>query len=293
MNGHAEPRRKRSFMSFRLSKKSNKNKEAATLNLAKNDVSQNPNGIPNERLPVPSALVIAENGIESIEGNGDSNGFSSVKPKKKYLTRMSSFVSRVASKVQVGAQGGISVSNNIHSGIKGGGGGVNSGSKLERSHTISVADLRTPKSEEYLKFDENKIPGVIGIRNHGNTCFINAIVQCLNHTDVLAEYFVLDQYKQDLARCNRLNSKKYGTKGEITEHLAVLLKALWTLRYVPEISLNLKNVVDKYESSYRGSNQHDAAEFLMFVLDKVHEDLNTASKRKYKKIKVSTLKLLF
>ena len=38
-----------------------------------------------------------------------------------------------------------------------------------------------------------KVPGVIGIRNHGNTCFINAILQCLSYTDLLAEYFVLDQ----------------------------------------------------------------------------------------------------
>jgi ubiquitin C-terminal hydrolase len=45
-----------------------------------------------------------------------------------------------------------------------------------------------------------KVPGVIGIRNHGNTCFINAILQCLSYTDLLAEYFVLDQVTA-LLRC--------------------------------------------------------------------------------------------
>lgn len=134
-------------------------------------------------------------------------------------------------------------------------------------------------------------PGVIGLRNHGNTCFINAILQCLNHTDLLAEYFVTDQYQSDLNRRSRLNIRKFGgTKGEITEQLAELLKALWSSQYEPEMTFKLKSVIDKYGTQYRGAAQHDAQEFLLWLLDKVHEDLNTATKKKYKKIKVYTYK---
>jgi len=130
-------------------------------------------------------------------------------------------------------------------------------------------------------------PGVIGLRNHGNTCFINAILQCLNHTDILAEYFVTDQYQTDLNRRSRLNARKFGTKGEITEQLAGLLKALWSSQYEPEMTFKLKSVIDKYGIQYRGAAQHDAQEFLLWLLDKVHEDLNTATKKKYKKVKNS------
>ena len=136
------------------------------------------------------------------------------------------------------------------------------------------------------------------------------MLQCLNHTDLLAEYFVTDAYRDDLTgrsgRNNnsggvrgRLSSARksfvgagvggmagVGTRGEITEQLARLLKALWSSQYEPEMTFKLKSVIDKYGSQYRGAAQHDAQEFLLWLLDKVHEDLNTATKKKYKKIKV-------
>ena len=257
MAGHGEPKRKKSFMSFRLSKKKN------VTNQSKSDVSENVNGGYENG-------VISET-TESAESASESSS-ASVKPKKSvYLTRVSSFVSRVTKQVQAPTRPQLPTGQR---------------NKLERSKTISETDLPSNKVEECVKFDDGRTPGVIGIRNHGNTCFINAVIQCLCHTDVLAEYFVMDQYKRDLSRANKINSKKYGTRGEVTENLAVLLKSLWTLRYVPDLSIQLKSTVDKFSSIYRGNQQHDAAEFLMFVLDKVHEDLNTASKRKYKKIKV-------
>ncbi|XP_068193807.1 ubiquitin carboxyl-terminal hydrolase 43 isoform X2 [Antennarius striatus] len=127
----------------------------------------------------------------------------------------------------------------------------------------------------------DKIPGVLGLKNHGNTCFMNAVVQCLSNTDLLAEYLGLERYKLDLSQ-TRINGVVRGeetrfTRGEVTEQLASLVRALWTLEYTPQLSVDFKTIVSKYGSQFRGNSQHDALEFLLWLLDRVHEDVNLAS----------------
>ncbi|KAK7940520.1 hypothetical protein WMY93_003846 [Mugilogobius chulae] len=135
-----------------------------------------------------------------------------------------------------------------------------------------------------LFFSGDKIPGVSGLKNHGNTCFMNAILQCLSNTDLFAEYLVLEHYKEEeqneeKPRTNGVHLQRKGplAKGEVTEQLSGLVRALWTFEYTPQHSRDFKSVVSKNATQFKGNAQHDAQEFLLWLLDRVHEDLNTVN----------------
>jgi len=121
------------------------------------------------------------------------------------------------------------------------------------------------------------VPGLVGLNNLGNTCFMNSALQCLSHVTPLTRYFLSHSYLPDLNESNPL-----GTGGKLATTYAELLKELWMRNTTMSVSPTaLKRAIALYAPRFAGYLQHDAQEFLAYLLDGLHEDLNRTEKARY------------
>ena len=119
--------------------------------------------------------------------------------------------------------------------------------------------------------------GIIGLTNLGNTGWMNSALQCIRSIEELAMYFLQGNYKQDINAGNPLG---YG--GDIARVFASVVEAFYlatsSRTYSPR---SFKDQIGRATLMYAGYQQHDAQEFLGFLLDALHEDLNRVKKKPY------------
>lgn len=104
---------------------------------------------------------------------------------------------------------------------------------------------------------------------------MNSALQCLMATSVLTTYFKSGDHQDELNTDNPL-----GAKGQLALQYAELLNAVRsnTRAITPR---KFKATLDAFAPQFRGHRQHDAQEFLSFLLDGIHEDLNRIQKKPY------------
>ncbi|XP_032800282.2 ubiquitin carboxyl-terminal hydrolase 2-like isoform X2 [Petromyzon marinus] len=117
------------------------------------------------------------------------------------------------------------------------------------------------------------VKGLVGLRNLGNTCFLNSVIQCLSNSNDLRDYCLKGDFKQELNMGSRM-------KGALMEEFARLLQALWSSTGSETVSPQaFKTQIQKYAPRFMGYNQQDAQEFLRFLLDGLHGEVNRVLSR--------------
>lgn len=148
------------------------------------------------------------------------------------------------------------------------------------------------------------VRGLSGLRNLGNTCYMNASLQCLFATNLLTEHFInkhfLDYLKEntlDKLAANERKAKGLSETDEVDldkEKLVTLVKSSLsyiyfdTLRHWLEdnnviVPQSLKRAMGKKNDAFSGYNQQDSHEFIIYFLDGIHENLKSKVSLKYKK----------
>lgn len=118
--------------------------------------------------------------------------------------------------------------------------------------------------------------GRTGLQNLGNTCYMNAALQCLSHTEVLTNWFLDNQYEGAINTKNPLS-----TGGRLARAYADLMRELWFGAAVSHAPWGVRKVVTAVMSQFASLRMHDAHEFLLYFLDNLHEDLNQAKSKQY------------
>ncbi|XP_061772678.1 ubiquitin carboxyl-terminal hydrolase 3 isoform X2 [Nerophis ophidion] len=145
----------------------------------------------------------------------------------------------------------------------------------DRPRKRKLQDNQAP-DKKMLK--ENDGPALVatGLRNLGNTCFMNAILQSLSNIEQFSCYFK-GLPVVSLRSGKRAGKRTYHTRSQgdtsvlLVEELRKTFCSLWQGgAFSPD---SLFYAVWKIMPSFRGYQQQDAHEFMRYLLDHLHREL--------------------
>ncbi|KAJ2788203.1 ubiquitin-specific protease doa4 [Coemansia interrupta] len=116
--------------------------------------------------------------------------------------------------------------------------------------------------------------GATGLKNFGNTCFMNSVIQCLVGTAPFARYFLQGGWKKDLVRSSQNTAQL-----EVASEFARLVDNMWRGQYGSISPIGFRSAVGSCSLQFKGNDQEDAHEFASFLLDTLHESLNRVHPR--------------
>ena len=103
--------------------------------------------------------------------------------------------------------------------------------------------------------------GIIGLKNRGNTCYLNTSIQCLNNLELLTNYFLENKHLEDI--------DKSFDKNQIAKEYSKLIHAIWSNNVAIEPK-SFHIIIQKYVEQFYGCDQQDSQESLSLIIDYLH-----------------------
>ena len=123
--------------------------------------------------------------------------------------------------------------------------------------------------EEKKLFELSKLPNEIGLQNIGATCYMNATLQALSNSNLFTEFFLTKYH---------YNSNDFSKK--MSNEMYKVLINLWSDNkkkgdYPPN---DFKKALSEENPLFAGVQANDSKDLINFLLERFHQELNTARK---------------
>jgi len=161
--------------------------------------------------------------------------------------------------------------------------------------STSIPTTPTTKTFDSVEIERKKyyVRGLSGLKNQGNTCYMNSVLQCLSSIDIFRAYLIGGKYNDRLCYNiliklgddkrkkesipENINVKIPKTlldnklQNTIVNRLAELLKVMWQQNATVNPK-SFKKVAGENCALFSGYSQNDSQELLNLILDRIHEE---------------------